>query len=68
VTTGQIYWGAVPFVLIQLLMVALVIAFPELVGWGLDSGAGIDPGATPIPVPEAAGDEVFWPDGSDVPD
>ena len=31
VTTGQIYWGAVPFVLIQLLMVGLVIAFPQMV-------------------------------------
>ena len=28
VTTGQIYWGAVPFVIIQCIMVALVIAFP----------------------------------------
>jgi TRAP-type mannitol/chloroaromatic compound transport system permease large subunit len=32
VTTGQIYWGAVPFVGIQVIMVALVIAFPQLVG------------------------------------
>jgi TRAP-type mannitol/chloroaromatic compound transport system permease large subunit len=32
VTTGQIYWGAVPFVVIQCIMVALIIAFPQLVG------------------------------------
>lgn len=32
VKTSDIYWGAVPFVLIQILMIALVIAFPELVG------------------------------------
>ena len=32
VKTSQIYWGAVPFVLIQVLMVALIIAFPEIVG------------------------------------
>jgi len=32
VRTGDIYWGAVPFVVIQLLMVALVLAFPQLVG------------------------------------
>ena len=32
VTTGQIYWGAIPFVVIQIIMVGLVIAFPELVG------------------------------------
>ncbi len=29
VTTGQIYWGAVPFVCIQLVMVGLVILFPS---------------------------------------
>ncbi len=31
VTTGQIYWGALPFVVIQCVMVGLVIAFPGLV-------------------------------------
>ena len=31
VTTGQIYLGAIPFVIIQVLMVALVIAFPAMV-------------------------------------
>ncbi len=31
VTTGQIYWGAVPFVCIQVLMVGLTIAFPQMV-------------------------------------
>ena len=30
VTTGQIYWGAVPFVFIQLIMVALVMAVPGM--------------------------------------
>jgi TRAP-type mannitol/chloroaromatic compound transport system permease large subunit len=32
VTTGQIYWGAIPFVVIQIIMVGLIIAFPQLVG------------------------------------
>jgi len=31
VTTGQIYWGAVPFVIIQIIMVGLVITFPQMV-------------------------------------
>jgi tripartite ATP-independent transporter DctM subunit len=31
VTTAQIYWGAVPFVVIQCVMVALVIFFPQMV-------------------------------------
>jgi len=35
VTTGQIYWGAVPFVLIQVFMVGLIIAFPNIVSGGL---------------------------------
>ncbi len=30
-TTAQIYWGAIPFVCIQLIMVALVIIFPQMV-------------------------------------
>jgi TRAP-type mannitol/chloroaromatic compound transport system permease large subunit len=35
VTTGQIYWGAVPFVIIQIVMVGLIIVFPQLVSGGL---------------------------------
>ncbi|MDE2614691.1 MAG: TRAP transporter large permease subunit, partial [Burkholderiales bacterium] len=31
VTTGQIYWGAVPFVIIQVLMVGLIIGVPGIV-------------------------------------
>ncbi|MEO8536420.1 MAG: TRAP transporter large permease subunit [Betaproteobacteria bacterium] len=31
ITTAQIYWGAVPFVIIQVIMVGLVIAFPQMV-------------------------------------
>jgi TRAP-type mannitol/chloroaromatic compound transport system permease large subunit len=31
VKTSDIYWGAVPFVVIQVIMVALIIAFPHLV-------------------------------------
>src|SRR5213592_2062563 len=42
VTTGQIYWGAVPFVLIQIVMVGLVIAFPNLVSGGLGKKAAVD--------------------------
>ncbi|MBC7736515.1 MAG: TRAP transporter large permease subunit, partial [Candidatus Saccharibacteria bacterium] len=31
VRTGQIYWGAVPFVIIQVAMIGLVIGFPQMV-------------------------------------
>lgn len=36
VRTVDIYWGAVPFVVIQVIMVALIIIFPALVTVGLD--------------------------------
>ncbi len=42
VTTGQIYWGAVPFVAIQIIMVGLIIAFPNLVSGGIDKKADVD--------------------------
>jgi TRAP-type mannitol/chloroaromatic compound transport system permease large subunit len=42
VTTMQIYWGAVPFVLIQVIMVGLIIAFPGIVSSGLDKKQAID--------------------------
>ncbi|TDP74867.1 TRAP transporter large permease [Roseateles toxinivorans] len=42
VSTGHIYWGAVPFVLIQIVMVALIIAFPNLVSGGLGKAADLD--------------------------
>ena len=31
ITTAQIYWGAAPFVMIQVIMIALTIAFPGMV-------------------------------------
>jgi len=42
VGTGQIYWGAVPFVVIQVLMVGLIIAFPNLVSGGLATKEKVD--------------------------
>ena len=43
VTTAQIYWGAIPFVIIQCIMVALVIAFPAMVMHYKGVGTGVDP-------------------------
>ena len=54
VTTGQIYWGAVPFVLIQVIMVGLIIAVPDIVGAGLAKKAPVDVNKLEIMVPEAA--------------
>ncbi|MBB5043251.1 TRAP transporter large permease [Shinella fusca] len=55
VTTGQIYWGAVPFVGIQILMVALTIFFPSMVMHYKGEGTGIDPATIKIEVPGFGG-------------
>ncbi len=51
VTTTQIYWGAIPFVCIQLLMVAIVIALPQLVLGGISHGPKVDISKIRIQVP-----------------
>ncbi|MBS3786206.1 MAG: TRAP transporter large permease subunit, partial [Gammaproteobacteria bacterium] len=40
VATSSIYRGIIPFILIQLLMVAVVVVWPELVTWlpGISKG------------------------------
>jgi TRAP-type mannitol/chloroaromatic compound transport system permease large subunit len=52
VTTGQIYWGAVPFVVIQVIMVLLVIAFPAMVMHYKGAASTVDPTKIKIEVPQ----------------
>jgi tripartite ATP-independent transporter DctM subunit len=52
VTTGQIYWGAVPFVLIQLLGVISVIMFPSMVMHYKAGLSTIDPNKVQINIPQ----------------
>ena len=52
VKTTDIYWGAIPFVGIQIIMVALVIAFPQMVTFGLDKGNNVDANSVQIEIPE----------------
>ena len=52
VTTGQIYWGAVPFVVIQVIMVLLVILFPAMVMHYKGVASTIDPNKIKIEVPQ----------------
>ncbi len=53
VTTGQIYWGAVPFVCIQVVMIGLVIMFPQMVMHY--KGPAIDTSNVTFTVPSAGG-------------
>src|SRR5450830_904873 len=52
VTTGQIYWGAVPFVIIQVIMVLLVILFPAMVMHYKGAASTIDPNKVKIEIPQ----------------
>ncbi len=52
VTTGQIYWGAVPFVVIQVLMVLLIIMFPSMVMHYKGAASTIDPNTIKIEIPQ----------------
>jgi TRAP-type mannitol/chloroaromatic compound transport system permease large subunit len=54
VTTGQIYWGAIPFVLIQIVMVALLIAFPQMSLVYKSGQPTIDVNKVRIEIPESA--------------
>ncbi len=57
VSTEDIYWGAIPFVLIQLLMVGVVLAFPSLVIADKPLPAAVQPGSS-APAP-ASNDEAL---------
>ena len=55
--TSDIYWGAIPFVCIQVLMVLLIIAFPQMVTVGLDKPNTADVNAVQMVLPETDYDD-----------
>jgi TRAP-type C4-dicarboxylate transport system permease large subunit len=55
VTTGEIYWGAIPFVIIQCIMVGLVIAFPRMVMHYKSTAPEVDASKVQIIVPGMGG-------------
>jgi hypothetical protein len=58
VATGQIYWGSVPFVLMQLAMVGVMITFPGMVLSSIDTGPQVDPSKIQIEVPQIAPSDI----------
>ena len=56
VKSSDIYWGAIPWVVLQLILVSIVIAFPQLVTSFIDKGPAVAPPAieTPASPPPAA--------------
>jgi tripartite ATP-independent transporter DctM subunit len=51
VLTRDIYWGAIPWLFLQLLLVAIVIFWPESVTYWIDRGTGVDPASVTIDAP-----------------
>jgi TRAP-type mannitol/chloroaromatic compound transport system permease large subunit len=61
VTTGQIYWGAIPFVVIQVIMVGILILFPQMSLVYKSGVQEVDPNKVKIEIPgentpDASGD------------
>jgi tripartite ATP-independent transporter DctM subunit len=53
IKSSDIYWGAVPWVVLQVIMVAILIAFPQLVTAFLDKGNNVDPDSITIEIPQS---------------
>ncbi|MGE0719421.1 MAG: TRAP transporter large permease subunit [Alphaproteobacteria bacterium] len=51
VRSRDIYWGAIPWVLLQLVLVVIVIFWPGSVTYWLDHGPKVDPGSVRIEAP-----------------
>jgi tripartite ATP-independent transporter DctM subunit len=59
VKTTDIYWGAIPFVLIQIVMVIMVLSFPNMVGIHQE----LHNAAKPFPMDFNSGSDAFLPPG-----
>jgi len=59
VTSGQIYLGALPFLVMQLAMVGVVIAFPQLVTHYRAGHIEVDPATIQLNVPMPGGDNPY---------
>ncbi|MFJ1298326.1 TRAP transporter large permease subunit [Pseudomonadota bacterium AL_CKDN230030165-1A_HGKHYDSX7] len=65
VTTGQIYWGSVPFIVIQLIMVAAVMIFPGMVMHYKGEQSQIDPSTIKIEAEGGYGTNIYSNDDAD---
>jgi len=59
VTTGQIYWGSIPFIVIQLFMVGAVMVFPGMVTHYKDDIEMIDPSTVDFGIGNTYGADSF---------
>ncbi len=52
VKTSEIYWGAIPWVVLQVILVVIVILWPGSVTYWLDKGPKLDPDKIKIEIPQ----------------
>ena len=62
VKTMEIYRGSIPFVIIQLIMLGLLLAFPQLVTFSLDKPVEFDPDTMQLEIPSNFGGGGAWDD------
>jgi tripartite ATP-independent transporter DctM subunit len=65
VRTSDIYWGAIPWLILQLVLVALLIAFPEIVTSFLAAPSNVDPDSIQIDIPGLGGSDLSAPPSFD---
>ncbi|MFC4962861.1 MULTISPECIES: TRAP transporter large permease [Alcaligenes] len=58
VATGDIYWGSVPFICIQIVMIAVVLLFPGMVTHYKGTGAQVDPNTVTIDMQDEYGTDL----------
>ncbi|MGA0583514.1 MAG: TRAP transporter large permease [Castellaniella sp.] len=59
VTTAQIYWGSIPFIIIQILMVAAVLVFPGMVTHYKSNAPTVDPASVTFGQDSAYGQDSY---------
>jgi tripartite ATP-independent transporter DctM subunit len=52
VKTSDIYWGAIPWVVLQVILVAIVILWPGSVTYWIDKPSNVDPSKVQIDIPQ----------------
>ena len=51
IKSSEIYWGALPWLGLQIILVAVLIFWPEMVTYWLDGGPEVDPNSIQIEMP-----------------
>jgi tripartite ATP-independent transporter DctM subunit len=62
VKSSDIYWGAIPWVFLQILLVIILIFWPGSVTYWLDKPSGVDPSTIKIEIPQIEAPQLDFSD------